>query len=239
MSVIARGVLAALVVLAAPTSALRAQSETPGNWRWATDRPAQLVTGQDVPDSGWRFVAMPPGWHITMGPGGVLYDPAHTATGRYVLEAETFLFPEKTDQGFGLFVGGRNLDGKPEYVAFVIRHDGHGARRFFLAAPQHRHREVGADHRAAEARRARQLGRQVHRAGTNVEIHAVRPRLPTKPRHRGPAPAAILIQAEEMIEEIVARCDGAEHAAHVGPLRLAVRRPRDLGPRRRRHRRER
>jgi hypothetical protein len=127
MSIGTRGVVAALVGLVAPTSALRAQSETPGNWRWATDRPAQLVTGQDVPDSGWRFVAMPPGWHITMGPGGVLYDPAYTATGRYVLEAETFLFPEKTDQGFGLFVGGRNLDGAPEYIAFVIRHDGHGA----------------------------------------------------------------------------------------------------------------
>jgi hypothetical protein len=123
----APGVVAAIVVLAAPTSALRAQLETPGNWRWATDRPAHLVTGQDVPDSGWRFVAMPPGWHITMGPGGVLYDPAHTATGRFVLEAETFLFPEKTDQGFGLFIGGRNLDGTPEYTAFVIRHDGRGA----------------------------------------------------------------------------------------------------------------
>jgi hypothetical protein len=119
--------MAALVALAVPASALRAQLETPRNWRWATDRPAHLVTDQDVPDSGWRFVAMPPGWHITMGPGGVLYDPAHTAAGRYVLEAETFLFPEKTDQGFGLFVGGRNLDGKPEYIAFVIRHDGHGA----------------------------------------------------------------------------------------------------------------
>jgi hypothetical protein len=127
MSTGARGVVAALVVLVAPNPALRAQSETPGNWRWATDRPAQLVTGQNVPDSGWRFVAMPPGWHITMGPGGVLYDPAYTATGRYVLEAETFLFPEKTDQGFGLFVGGRNLDGNLEYIAFVIRPDGRGA----------------------------------------------------------------------------------------------------------------
>lgn len=123
----APGVIAAIVVLAAPTSALRAQSETPGNWRWTTDRPAQLVSGQDVPDSGWRFVAMPPGWHVTMGPGAVLYDPAYTAAGRYVLEAETFLFPEKTDQGFGLFVGGRNLDDTPTYIAFVIRPDGQGA----------------------------------------------------------------------------------------------------------------
>lgn len=125
MSVGTRGLVAALVVLAAPTSALRAQLETPGNWRWATDGPARLVGSEKVSDSTWSFVAMPPGWHVTMGPGGVLYDPAYTATGRFVLEAEIFLFPQKTDQGFGLFVGGRNLDGTPEYVAFVLRPDGH------------------------------------------------------------------------------------------------------------------
>jgi hypothetical protein len=127
MSQCARGSMAALLLLAGSAAGLGAQDGAPAGWRWTTDRPARLVSGQAVPDSGWRFVAMPPGWHITMGPGGVLYDPGHRATGRFVLEAETFLFPEKTEEGFGLFVGGRNLDQAPEYVAFVIRPDGRAA----------------------------------------------------------------------------------------------------------------
>jgi hypothetical protein len=118
----------ALAVLTLLPLGLGAQTSAPSNWRWATDRPAALSDGGS--DSTWHFVAMPPGWHITMGPGGVLYDPAYTASGRYVLEAETFFFPEKSDQGFGLFVGGRgrpDRSGTLEYVAFLIRHDGRAA----------------------------------------------------------------------------------------------------------------
>jgi hypothetical protein len=123
----ARRTAGAMTMVAAMALSLPAQTATPSGWSWTLDGPAAQVTGQTVPDSAWRFVAMPPGWHITMGPGGVLYHPAYTANGRFTLEAETFFFPEKTDQGFGLFVGGRNLNGTPEYVAFLIRHDGRGA----------------------------------------------------------------------------------------------------------------
>lgn len=118
----------AVGLLLVPWTEARAQLETPEGWRWVMDAAATLVQEQAVPDGGWRFVAMPPGWHVTMGPGGVLYHPAHAAAGRYALEAETFLFPEPSDEGFGLFVGGRGLDGPtPEYVTFLIRADGHSA----------------------------------------------------------------------------------------------------------------
>jgi hypothetical protein len=59
-------VILALFVLIASS---HAQLRTPSDWRWRTDAPAQLVTGEDVPASAWRFVAMPPGWHVTTGPG--------------------------------------------------------------------------------------------------------------------------------------------------------------------------
>jgi hypothetical protein len=127
MLVHARRGAAAVLILAATALGLPAQSDAPPAWRWTLDGPAAQVAGQSVPDSAWHFVAMPPGWHVTMGPGGVLYDPASVASGRFVIEAETFLFPEKSDQGFGLFVGGRDLSGTPEYIAFLIRHDGRGA----------------------------------------------------------------------------------------------------------------
>lgn len=45
---------------------------------------------------------MPPGWHITTGPGAVLYDPARVADGPFTLEAELFLFPGGNQDGFGV-----------------------------------------------------------------------------------------------------------------------------------------
>jgi hypothetical protein len=67
---------------------------------------------------------MAPGWHVTMGPGAVLYHPAHVAEDRYALEMEFFFFPGPPDAADGFFVGGRSLDGTPAFTAFVIRRDG-------------------------------------------------------------------------------------------------------------------
>jgi hypothetical protein len=73
---------------------------------------------------------MPPGWHITMGPGGLLYPAGKTASGNFVLQAEMFLFPGQSQQEYGLFLGGQAIEpatANPHYVAFVARRDGQAA----------------------------------------------------------------------------------------------------------------
>lgn len=105
--------------LAAAPALLIAQGP-PAGWRVALDSgPA---------DSAVQFRTMAPGWHLTMGPGGVVYDPRHTAAGRFSVEAEMFLFPGTSDAGYGLFLGGTAVeDGLPDFVGFVLRRDGSAA----------------------------------------------------------------------------------------------------------------
>lgn len=105
----------ALPLLTAPLSAQ--ELERPPDWKVRFDRPA--------PDSAVYFVSMPPGWHITTGPAGILYDPSVTAKGEYRVRSEIFLFPGQRREGFGIFIGGENLDGVSQsYLYFLIRGDG-------------------------------------------------------------------------------------------------------------------
>lgn len=92
-----------------------------------TDAPATHVATRDPGPGTWLCATMAPGWHVTTGPGVLLFEPSHTARGRFVLESETILFPDSAESGFGLFVGGANLDGSPRYVAFLVRGDGSAA----------------------------------------------------------------------------------------------------------------
>lgn len=106
------------VLAAAP--ALSAQAAPPG-WRVALD-------GGQAADSTVTFQTMAPGWHLTMGPGGVVYDPRHSASGRFSVEAEIFLFPGTSSEGYGIFVGGTAADdGQPAFTAFLLRRDGSAA----------------------------------------------------------------------------------------------------------------
>ena len=109
-----------IAALAAVPAPLDAQAP-PGGWRIALDG------GQPL-DSTVLFQTMAPGWHLTMGPGGVVYDPRHTAAGRFSVEAEMFLFPGATTAPYGLFLGGTAVeDGQPAFVGFVLRRDGSAA----------------------------------------------------------------------------------------------------------------
>lgn len=109
----------------APTQS-SAQVAPPPGWRWATDHPARMTGDWNRPDSTWRFVQMAPGWHITTGAGALMYDPSIQAVGNYVIESVHILFPGTTQSGYGLFFGGRDLDGPgAHYVAFLARRDGH------------------------------------------------------------------------------------------------------------------
>jgi hypothetical protein len=117
-----------VAVAAAVSGPLHAQMVPPPDWKWALDSPAQLVNSQftrEVPDSEFRFVMMPPGYHITTGPPATLFNPAHRADGIFTLESQIFLFPNSTDGEYGLFIGGADLeaDGRA-YTAFVARRDG-------------------------------------------------------------------------------------------------------------------
>jgi hypothetical protein len=103
------------------------QFAAPPGWKWITDSDATLVSSLDPPEGAWLFGTMAPGWHITTGPGAILFEPSYSARGRFVVESESFLFPGTSDAGFGVFVGGTALDGSPQYVAFLIRRDGSAA----------------------------------------------------------------------------------------------------------------
>jgi hypothetical protein len=122
--------LFAALVIAAP---LVAQSPAtppvpaPSGWQWRLDGPGRIanIPNSKATDSTFRFEDMAPGWHVTMGPGGFLYDPANTASGRYAVQAEMILFPSATNDEFGLFIGGRDSGSGGEAVAwFVTRRDG-------------------------------------------------------------------------------------------------------------------
>jgi len=119
-----------LAVAMVTTSASARQLKTPSDWKWRTDAPATLAASdRDMPAGSWFFVTMPPGWHITMGPGGLLYPTGRTATGNFTIESQIFLFPGTNQDEYGVFLGASSLDATatPPYLAFVARRDGQAA----------------------------------------------------------------------------------------------------------------
>ena len=123
-----QSIVISVAVAAALGGPVSAQMVPPPDWKWALEAPAQLVNSQfsqAVPDSEFRFVMMPPGYHVTTGPAATLFHPAHRAEGIFTLESEFFLFPNSTDGEYGLFIGGADLEGDGRaYTAFVARRDG-------------------------------------------------------------------------------------------------------------------
>ena len=93
-----------------------------------TPRPAGWAVRYDranAVDSTLAFTAMDPGWHITTGPSGILWDSTRTASGEFAVTSEMFLFPGQRPEGFGVFVGGRDLAGAgQQYTYFLLRRNG-------------------------------------------------------------------------------------------------------------------
>ncbi|MGH9259171.1 MAG: hypothetical protein ACRD08_04615 [Acidimicrobiales bacterium] len=122
-----RSLVAAFVLWGATLPLAAQQPAGASAWRSILD-PPRPATGQGAADSGLAFAPMPPGWHVTTGPGAVLFDARNRADGRFVVEAEMFLFPGTGQEGYGVFVGGADLEGgQPGYTAFVVRRDGSAA----------------------------------------------------------------------------------------------------------------
>ncbi len=107
-----------LAVVAAPIAlAQDAKKERPATWKIRLDRPG--------PDSAVALQTMPPGWHVTTGPAAILYDPAWTAKGAFGVTAKIHLFPGHRPEGYGVFLGGKDLDGTGQsYLYFLLRKDG-------------------------------------------------------------------------------------------------------------------
>lgn len=97
------------------SSPAHGQGDLPDGWTVTLDAPADT--------SAWSFDRMPPGWHVTMGPGGLVFDSLNQAAGRFSLEAEIFLFPSSSAGEYGIFLG-RSGSG---WTAFVVRRDGSAA----------------------------------------------------------------------------------------------------------------
>lgn len=104
---------------------------TPPGWAWRMDAPAEPQRGGtgNTGTAKFEFTPMAPGWHITMGPGGVLYAATSRAEGRFVLEGEMIYFADGARSAeWGVAVGGNGLDGNAaSWLAFVVRDDGKAA----------------------------------------------------------------------------------------------------------------
>jgi hypothetical protein len=118
--------IAALLGVAPIT--LSAQGAPEGS-RWQLDAPAEHVGRKDDFTAGtFSFVSMAPGWHVTMGPGGLLFDPRNVIRGRFTLQSRIALFPGEGNAEYGVFVGGTALESAAAtWTAFVVRRDGSAA----------------------------------------------------------------------------------------------------------------
>jgi hypothetical protein len=124
-----RSSLPAAALLAALSLPLAAQ-ETP----YDADQPAR---GGAVP-AGWtvradkgdaseaKIVTMGKGLHVTTGPAIILYRADKDGSGPFhTLATFTQTKPSKHAEGYGLFVGGKGLDGaEQQYLYFLVRQDG-------------------------------------------------------------------------------------------------------------------
>ena len=107
-------------------------TDTAAGKQGGTMQPAALPPGWTArPDEGGdpakiRFVTMEPGYHLTLGPATILYRAQDLAQGPFHTLA-TFHQTKKPrhPEGYGLFVGGKQLDGKNQtYTYFLVREDG-------------------------------------------------------------------------------------------------------------------
>lgn len=127
-----RGLLAAGMLLALAPRLPAQVAGMPAGWRAVTDAPAEYVATGIEANAGARynFANMAPGWHITTGPGTLLFNPSIRPAGRFRLETDLFLFPNPSDQPVGLFFGGTGLDGplaSVQWFGLLVRRDGTAA----------------------------------------------------------------------------------------------------------------
>jgi opacity protein-like surface antigen len=102
-----------------PDKAVSGGGSLPTGWMARTDKGAAMTNV--------KFVDMAPGWHITLGPAAIFYQPADTISGNARLVALLHMTPPKPThpESYGIFLGGQDLEGPNQsYTYFLIRADG-------------------------------------------------------------------------------------------------------------------
>lgn len=108
--------LLALAIL--PRPAWGQGAGLPEGWRMRADQ-----AGAEMEEVA--FTVMPPGWHVTTGPAVILWNPEMAASGSYRVEMDVFLFdPQGRREGFGVFFGGRRMDGGARVYSYFLIRDG-------------------------------------------------------------------------------------------------------------------
>jgi opacity protein-like surface antigen len=125
-----RSSLSAAALLAALTTPLAAQ-ENPEHADHAAPGGGAVPAGWTVrADRGdaqnAKVVSMGRGLHLTLGPAIILYRADTRGNGSFhTLATFTQTKPSEHAEGYGLFVGGQDLDGAAQkYLYFLIRQDG-------------------------------------------------------------------------------------------------------------------
>ena len=118
---------AALVAAATPLMAQGADpdrpapggGELPAGWHARLDRASASMANV-------RFVPRGDGFHVTLGPAVVLWNPENTVTGAYRAQATFGQTKAPTHpEAYGMIIGGRALEGpQQDYMYFLVRGDG-------------------------------------------------------------------------------------------------------------------
>jgi len=112
-------VVVLLAVLAMPTT-----TQVQSGWKVRADGSQSVTAPESTPKL--TFTASGKGFQLAGGSPGIVFDPSHEARGVYSVRATfTLLKPSATVTDYGLFFGGKDLEGEaPTYVYFTIAHDG-------------------------------------------------------------------------------------------------------------------
>jgi hypothetical protein len=115
-----RALLVALIaVLAVPIAA-----QVQAGWKVRIDG-SQSASAPDATPT-LKFAPMGKGFHLTGGPGAIVWDPAHTVKGIYSVKATfTLMKPSDKVTYYGLAFAATDIEGSaPAYVYFTIAQDG-------------------------------------------------------------------------------------------------------------------
>jgi hypothetical protein len=138
----------------------------PNGYIGRTDRPDQQLSGAKYAVSG-------NGWDVTTGPAHILYKSSDSASGAYTVSSTIDqLAAPAHPEAYGIFVGGRNLDGpNQQYLYFLARGTGEMMAR---VREGDKTRNVLAWQKHAAVPAANASGQASYRLGIQVAADSVR-----------------------------------------------------------------